>query len=111
MRYASYIRTSTGAQAGNFAVDAQRRAIEDWVAAQAGQLVEVYIDESHAGHTTDRPALQAVLQDARRDEFDALVVHRLDRLARKRADLRVIQSTLDNHHIKLCAVSAKEEYA
>ena len=111
MRYAAYIRTSTGAQAGNFAVDAQRRAIEDWVAAQAGQLLEVYIDESHAGHTTDRPALQAVLQDARRDEFDALVVHRPDRLARNQAGIQAIQTTLNDHHIKLLAVSEKEVYA
>jgi site-specific DNA recombinase len=111
MRYAAYIRTSAGAQTGNFAIDAQRQTIEGWVVAQAGELVEVYVDESHAGHTTDRPALQTMLQDARRGEFDALVAHRLDRLARNQADIQAIQTILNNHNIKLFAVSEKGVYA
>ena len=45
MRYAGYVRISSEEQVGNFSVDAQRRAIEAWVAAKGGQLVKIYVDE------------------------------------------------------------------
>jgi site-specific DNA recombinase len=95
VRYAAYIRTSTDAQTGNFPIDAQRRAIEAGVAAQGGQLIKVYIDKAPAC-MAERPAFQQMLQDARAGAFDALVIHRLDRLARNQADALTAQATLQD---------------
>src|SRR5258708_2994451 len=46
MRYAAYVRISSEEQVGNFSVDAQKRAITDWVKQQEGRLVKVYVDEA-----------------------------------------------------------------
>jgi len=46
-------------------------------------LDEDFDDEGVSGATLDRPALQRLLQRIRADEVDAIVVHRLDRLARR----------------------------
>ena len=55
MRYAAYIRISSEEQVGNFSIDAQRRAIDEWVKAQKGKIVHYYVDEAQSGRTADRP--------------------------------------------------------
>jgi site-specific DNA recombinase len=86
MRYAAYIRISSEEQVGNFSVDAQRRAIETWVRARDGVLVQTYVDEAQSGRSADRPGFQKMRHDARKGKFDALVVHKFDRFARNRTD-------------------------
>lgn len=94
MRYAAYIRISSEEQVGNYSLDAQQRAIETWVAAQNGILVQTYKDEAHSGRTPDRPAFQRMRRDARNGVFDALVVHKFDRFARNRTDALALKSLL-----------------
>jgi len=53
MRYAGYVRISSEEQVGNFSVDAQRRAIEAWVAAKGGKLVKVWRKVKVAGHAEE----------------------------------------------------------
>src|SRR5437762_143940 len=78
MRYAAYIRISSEEQIGNFSVDAQRRAIQEWVKSQDGKLIKVYVDEAQSGRTMDRPEFQAMRRDAKSKKFDAIVVHKFD---------------------------------
>src|SRR5439155_1560923 len=59
MRYAAYVRISSEEQVGNFSIDAQKRAIQEWVKGKEGTLVKVYIDEAQSGRTADRPEFQA----------------------------------------------------
>src|SRR5215213_4412174 len=54
-RFAAYIRISSEEQVGNYSVEAQKRAIQAWVQAQDGQLVQMYVDEGQSGRTTERP--------------------------------------------------------
>src|SRR5688572_13011281 len=92
MRYAAYIRISSEEQVGNFSVDAQKRAIQEWVKGKEGQLVKIYIDEAQSGRTTDRPEFQAMRRDAKARKFDALVLHKFDRFARNRTDALAVKS-------------------
>ena len=94
MRYAAYLRISSEEQVGNFSMDAQRRAIKTWVAAQDGVLVKEYVDEAQSGRIPNRPAFQQMRRDARKGRFEALVVHKFDRLARNRTDALAIKSLL-----------------
>src|SRR5258707_4862820 len=71
-RYAGYVRISSEEQVGNYSVEAQRRAIQTWVQAQSGQLVQVYVDEAQSGRNANRPAFLQMRQDARKAKFDAL---------------------------------------
>jgi site-specific DNA recombinase len=110
MRYAAYVRISSEDQVGNYSIDAQQRAIEAWVAAKGGILVRVYKDEAQSGRTADRPAFQKMRRDARKGEFDALVVHKFDRFARNRTDALAIKSLLRyDFGVKVFSVSEPSE--
>ena len=51
MRYAAYVRTNCRDETGNTYLMSQKEAIEAWIAAQGGILVEVYTDEAPGGRT------------------------------------------------------------
>ncbi|MBI5030134.1 MAG: recombinase family protein [Chloroflexi bacterium] len=90
MRYVGYVRISSEEQRGNYSLAAQKHAIQSWVVKQqglrAGILLQVYEDECFTGLIDSRPAFQQMMQDARQGKFDALVVHKWDRLNRSRCD-------------------------
>ena len=110
MRYAAYVRTNCQDETGNTYLMSQKEAIEAWIAAQGGVLVEVYTDEATGGRTTDRPALTRMQSDASQGKFDALVVHKLDRLSRNRTDLLAIRSLLcEDYRIQLFSVVEQDE--
>ena len=110
MRYAAYVRTNHRDETGNAYLMSQQEAIEAWIADQGGILVEVYTDVAPGGRTADRPALRQMQSDASQGKFDALVVHKLDRLSRNRTDLLAIQSLLrEDYRIQLFAVVEQEE--
>ena len=93
MLHNAYIRISSEEQVGNFSVDAQRRAIDQWVRAQDGRIVRYYTDEVQSGRSADRPEFQALRRDAKKNKFDAIVVQKFDRFARNRTELRRIRGT------------------
>ena len=110
MRYAGYMRVSSEEQVGNFSIDAQRRAIEEWIKAQGGKRVKAYVDEAQSGRTADRPVFQEMRRDARKSRFDALVVHKFDRFARNRTDALTIKSLLrQDCGIKVFSVTEPSE--
>lgn len=110
MRYAAYVRISSEDQVGNYSIDAQQRAIEAWVAAKGGILVKIYKDEAQSGRSADRPAFQKMRRDARKGEFEALVVHKFDRFARNRTDALAIKSLLRyDFGVKVFSVSEPSE--
>ena len=109
MRYAAYVRTNCRDESGNTYLKTQQDVIEAWIAAQGGVLVAIYTDEATAGCTTDRPALRQMQSDAGQAKFDALVVHKVDRLSRNRAELLAIRSLLcEDYRIQLFSVIESE---
>src|SRR5258707_9013913 len=54
MRYAGYIRVSDEEQVQGYSLDAQERAIREWVAARGGTLTVLYADKGESGRTADR---------------------------------------------------------
>lgn len=109
-RFAAYIRISSEEQVGNYSVEAQKRAIQTWVQAQDGQLVQIYIDEAQSGRTSDRIEFQKMRQDARKGKFDALVVHKFDRFSRNRTDALAIKSLLRyDYNVKVFSVTEPSE--
>lgn len=78
MRVAIYARVSTADQHTGNQLDELRRytALRQWAVHQE------YVDEGISGAKESRPALDAMVKDARRRRFDAVLVWRLDRLGR-----------------------------
>lgn len=77
MKAAVYARVSTADQEPENQLQELRR----YVAARGWQATE-FVDRGVSGARESRPALDALVKDARRRHFDTLVVWRLDRLGR-----------------------------
>jgi len=90
MRVAIYIRVSTIKQEGG--VETQRQELEGYCQRRGFEIVEVYEDIGESGAKDNRPALEKLMQDARKRHFDAVIVQRLDRLGRS---VRHLLHTLD----------------
>jgi len=77
-RVAVYARVSSTDQHP----DAQLIALREYVSARGLKVVREYTDHGVSGRKVRRPALDELVRDAERRRFDAVVVVRLDRLAR-----------------------------
>jgi DNA invertase Pin-like site-specific DNA recombinase len=101
MKAAIYARVSTVDQ------DPENQLLElrRYVEARGWQAVE-FVDRGVSGAKDRRPALDALLKDAKRRRFDVLVCWRLDRLGR---NLRHLVTTLEDlQHIGVQFVSLGE---
>ena len=78
MRIAIYARVSTKDQS----CELQVRDLRAYCAARGFDLVREYVDVGQSGAKDSRPELNKLVDDARKRQFDAIVVWRFDRFAR-----------------------------
>src|SRR3984893_8306488 len=78
MRIAKYARVSTKDQS----CELQLRDLRTYCAARGFDLVREYVDVGQSGAKDSRPELNKLMDDARKRQFDAIVVWRFDRFAR-----------------------------
>src|SRR5438046_7955590 len=82
-RAALYMRVSTVDQHP----ETQLNELRQFATQQRCQIVQEYTDHGISGTKARRPALDKMLEDARRHRFDVLMVWSVDRLARSTKDL------------------------
>jgi site-specific DNA recombinase len=90
---AIYIRLSSEEQAKEgYSPQTQKEKALEFIKSNGYEIDEkhIYIDLGYSGATDKRPAFQRLLEDARKREFDVIVVYRLDRLFR---NLRLLVNT------------------
>src|SRR5437763_17104889 len=81
-----YVRVSSKEQVEGYSLDAQRRACSDFCTARGFKVVANYADEGVSAHTDNlakRPDFARLLADAESGRFSVIVVHKMDRFARK----------------------------
>src|SRR3984893_8243261 len=78
MRIAKYARVSTKDQS----CELQLRDLRTYCAARGFDLVREYVDVGQSGAKDSRPELNKLMDDARKRQFDVIVVWRFDRFAR-----------------------------
>jgi DNA invertase Pin-like site-specific DNA recombinase len=78
MRIGIYPRVSTKDQS----CELQVRDLRAYCAARGFDLVREYVDVGQSGAKDSRPELNKLMDDARKRQFDAIVVWRFDRFAR-----------------------------
>ena len=87
-----YLRVSTkdqaerGGEAEGFSLPAQRDACTRKATSLGAEVVEEFADRGESAKTADRPELLRLLEYLREERPDFVIVHKVDRLARNRAD-------------------------
>ncbi len=107
MRAVIYTRVSTKEQSQEgYSLGAQRDACVQWLMAQGADLAHEFCDAGESARTADRPDFQNLLRVLQHDRsIDALVVHRLDRLARNLEDHASIRALLRELGVTLFSVT------
>src|SRR5262249_38115608 len=100
LRAAKYGRVSTLLQKQHgYSLEAQDQDC-DALAAELGATIVASYEDSDSGAELSLPALNAMLDAARRKEFDVLIVDDVDRLARNRC-----KQVAAEHELRQCGVS------
>lgn len=108
-RALGYIRVSTEGQVKDgVSLEAQEAKIKAYCELNGLTLAHIYADEGLSGKRADnRPALQEVLRLLHAGKADALVVYKLDRLARCTIDALEIAQSLDKSGASLHSLTEK----
>lgn len=96
MRVSLYLRVSTAGQT----TDNQEAPLQEWAERNGWNIVRTYRDVA-SGAKSSRPALNDLLADARRRRFDAVLVTRIDRIARSLPHLLWVTGEMDRHGVVL----------
>jgi len=107
----TYLRVSTADQATRggreegFSIPAQREANTRKAASLDAVIIEEFVDAGESGTSAKRPELQRMLAYVREQHVDYCIVHKLDRLARSRADDVAIHFALTQAGVTLVSTS------
>ena len=86
-KVALYVRVSTTSQLEEgYSIEEQKAKLESYCDIKDWHVYKVYTDGGFSGSTTDRPALEQLVQDAKSKLFDTVLVYKLDRLSRSQKD-------------------------
>jgi len=108
MRAAIYTRVSSEMQLDGFSLEAQVTACRRLAEGRGWEIVATYTDSGLSAKTTERPQFRALMRDAQAGRFDAVIVHKLDRLSRSVVDLLTALHDLEAAGVAL--VSATEQF-
>jgi DNA invertase Pin-like site-specific DNA recombinase len=116
MRCVIYLRVSTREQAEKgegpegFSIPAQREACTRHIRDAGWLLTDEYVDRGESARSTDRPALKEMLARIAEDrDIDAVIVHKIDRLARNMEDHVAIRALLRRRGVALVSVTENVE--
>lgn len=90
-----YLRVSTDEQAREgFSIDNQKRACGEFAQNNGYQIKRLFVEDGRSAKTTDRPVFQEMMQEVREDPVDAIIVLKIDRIARNVGDFANIRKEL-----------------
>ncbi len=102
-RVAIYCRQSVASDLEFGSIDAQREAVEAYVASQRGEgwvaLPGRYDDHGFSGGNTDRPAFQRLVADIEAGKVDVLAAYKIDRVSRSLTDFTSFMATLERRGV------------
>src|SRR6187551_3650937 len=111
IRCAIYTRVSTdhGLDQEFNSLDAQYDAASAYIKSQAHAgwtlIRSRYDDGGYSGGSTDRPALQRLLEDIKARKVNVIVVYKVDRLTRSLADFAKLVELFDAHGVSFVSVT------
>ena len=103
LRVVGYARYSSELQREE-SIEAQEREIREYCDRNGYILLRFYEDRALSGKTADRKEFQEMIYDSKSGDFDAVVVHKLDRFSRSQLDTLTYQCILEENNVKLLSV-------
>ena len=105
-KVAVYIRVSTTVQLEEgYSIEEQKAKLESYCDIKDWHIYKVYTDGGFSGSTTERPALEQLVQDAQSKLFDTVLVYKLDRLSRSQKDtLYLIEDVFLKNNIEFVSL-------
>jgi len=104
MKVAIYARVSTVGKGQD--VDLQLRDLHTYATSRGLSVFKEYIDDGISGRKNKRPALDMLMNDARKRRFDAVLVWRFDRFARSTKHL--VTALEDFRHLGIDFINFQE---
>ena len=113
-RAVAYLRVSNLSQVDGHSLDAQDRLFRQLCVSRDWGALRVYREEGASAHSESikkRPVFRQLMEDAKKGEFDIVVVHTLDRWSR---NLRVTLESLANlamYEVALVSITENIDYS
>ncbi len=106
-RVAIYVRVSTTEQAlEGYSIPAQLSLLKKYAETYKYIIYKIYQDAGISGkNIEDRPGLLQLIEDAKLEKFDLVMIWKLSRLSRSLLDLLSVVNTLNQHKISLLSYS------
>ena len=105
MKAVIYARYSSDSQREE-SVEGQIRECTEYAKHNGITIVGTYIDRALSAKTDNRPEFQRMIKDSARNNFDVVIVWKLDRFSRDRYDSAHYKRILKKNGVKI--ISAKE---
>jgi len=102
-----YARVSTNEQAlEGYSIKAQQDLLMEYAQKHSFSIIDSYVDEGKSGKSIEgRPQMSRLINDAKQNKFDVVLIYKLDRLARKTKDSLEIVEILESHKAQLISLS------
>ena len=101
LRVSTKEQAETGGQKEGYSIPAQREACRRKAESIESVVVEEFVDRGESAKTASRQGLQALLTYLATEHVDYVIVHKIDRLARNRADDVQINLTIQESGARL----------
>lgn len=85
-------------------ITAQIRACTEYSIRNGHEVVNHYIDRAQSARSDKRPQFQQMIADAKQKQFQAIIVHKLDRFSRDRYDHAYYRRELNKAGVRLLSV-------
>ena len=86
-------------------IEDQERVCREWAAREGWEVAGVYADRHISGRTDRRPEFRRMISDAAHGGWGAVVVYKLDRFARSRADSSRYRARLRAEGVRLLSAT------
>ena len=85
-------------------IEAQLRAIREYCERKGIIILHEYCDRAKSATTDNRPEFLQMISDSKNDEFDFVIVHKLDRFSRNRYDSAYYKKELKKAGVSVLSV-------
>lgn len=105
-RAALYVRVSSQGQVRDgYSLAFQEEILQEFCQRESLTVAGLYRDGGESGSTTNRKGLSRLIEDARRNLFDVVLIFRVDRFSRDPVDLLALVRELEGRGIRLRSVT------